>query len=181
MIISILFVAFRSSFQVKNKEVVYGQTCVENWYWQVNNFLHAGLSSKAVSSWTAQIFPEEYSMVFDIPQQSITLKYTVWQETYTYNDISVSGDIMNYCSSDTYMILMTGNNYTLQINKWTIKKLDYTTTSISTGENTFLQCDHSWTWCKEIARFESDIRTLAMKRQMCLTFTETGACLERDN
>ena len=179
MIISILFVAFRSSFQVKNKEVVYGQTCIEAWYWQVNNFLHAGLSSKAINSWATQIFPDEYSILFS--WQSILLKYTVWQETHTYSNISVSGDTMNYCTSDAYTIMMTGNTYTLKINKWTIENLEYTTTAISTGRNTFLQCDNSWTWCKEIARFESDIRTLAIKRQMCLTFTGAGECFERDN
>jgi len=48
MIVSILFVAFRSSFQIKNKDVLYGQACIETLYGQVNNFLHAGLSSKSL-------------------------------------------------------------------------------------------------------------------------------------
>lgn len=50
MIVGILFVAFRSSFQVKNKDVLYGQACIETLYGQVNNFLHAGLSSKSMNS-----------------------------------------------------------------------------------------------------------------------------------
>ncbi|MEI6774956.1 MAG: hypothetical protein WCL18_09665 [bacterium] len=48
MIVSVLFIAFRSSFQIKNKDVLYGQACIETVYGQVNNFLHAGLSSKSL-------------------------------------------------------------------------------------------------------------------------------------
>lgn len=181
MVISILFVAFRSSFQVKNKDVLYGQTCIETLYGQVNNFLHAGLSSKAISSWNIQIFPKQYIISFNIPQQVIVLKYVIEQEADTYSNIPISWDTKDYCSSNNYTIVMTWNNYTLQISKWSLENLNYSNTSISTGRNTFLQCDTSWTWCKEIARFESDIRTLNIKKQICLTFTWAGECLERDN
>jgi prepilin-type N-terminal cleavage/methylation domain-containing protein len=50
VVVGILFVALRSSFQVKNKEVFYGQACVESIYGQVNNFLYSAISSKAINS-----------------------------------------------------------------------------------------------------------------------------------
>lgn len=50
MVVSILFVAFRSSFQVKNKDVFYGQACVESIYGEINNFLYAAISSKSINS-----------------------------------------------------------------------------------------------------------------------------------
>ena len=50
MIVGILFVVFRTSFQVKNKDVLYGQACIETIYGEVNNFLHAAISSKSINS-----------------------------------------------------------------------------------------------------------------------------------
>jgi prepilin-type N-terminal cleavage/methylation domain-containing protein len=50
MIISILFVTFKSSFQIKNKDILYGQACIEHVYGEVNNFVYAAISSKSVYS-----------------------------------------------------------------------------------------------------------------------------------
>lgn len=50
MIVGILFVTFRSSFQIKNKDILYGQSCIETIYGEINNFLHAAISSKSVNS-----------------------------------------------------------------------------------------------------------------------------------
>jgi len=187
MIVGILFVAFRSSFQVKNKDVLYGQACIETLYGQVNNFLHAGLSSKSINSWGTQIFPDQYIITFDSAQQLIELKYEEQGSGYIYSSISLTGNNIGYCISNSYMIVMSWDTYELHVNKWlqenaALQSFYITgTNSVGTGTNTFLQCDLQWTWCKTMARFESDTRTLSIKKQICLTFTGGGDCFEWDN
>ena len=187
MIVGILFVTFRSSFQVKNKDVLYGQACIETLYGQVNNFLHAGLSSKSLFTWTTAIFPDQYIISFKPTSGEIALSYKENGVTTIYSTISLIGNSnIMYCSSNSYTIQLTGETYELHINKWLKEnaalKFFYLswTTSISTWWSTFLQCPIQWTWCKEMAKFESDTRTISLKKQICLTFTGSD-CLERDN
>jgi len=187
MIVGILFVAFRSSFQVKNKDVLYGQACIETLYGQVNNFLHAGLSSKSLFTWTMAIFPDQYIISFKPTQQIIELRYNEQGSEHIYSTISLTGNSnVMYCSSNSYTIELTGETYELHINKWlqenaTLKFFYLSwTTSISTWWSEFLQCDTQWTWCKTMARFESDTRTISLKKQICLTFTGSD-CFEWDN
>jgi hypothetical protein len=117
MIVGILFVAFRSSFQVKNKDVLYGQACIETLYGQVNNFLQAGLSSKSIFTANVAIFPEEYIIAFDPANQLMTLKYIEQGSEYIYSDISISGNTNTYCISNSYTLKMMGDTYELHINK----------------------------------------------------------------
>jgi len=187
MIISILFVAFRGSFQVKNKDVLYGQACIETLYGQVNNFLHAGLSSKSVFSWNTAIFPDQYIAKFIPDQQKILLTYEINELPYPYQELLVTGSTTTYCKSNSYEIFMTWTTYEVHINKWLQENQAlqsfYITggTSVSTGETTFIQCTSQWSGCKTMARFETDTRTISLKKYMCLSFTETGECIQWDN
>ena len=188
MIVGILFVAFRSSFQIRNKDVLYGQSCIETLYGQVNNFLHAGLSSKSIASWIMQIFPDQYSIIFNPSAQQILLKYQEQGNEYIYNSIDMTGDInISYCSSTSYMMILSWDLYEIHINKWLQEDQNMQsfyitgTASVSTGESIFLECDLQWTWCKKMARFESDTRIIGIQKQICLNISTTGDCLEWDN
>lgn len=188
MIVGILLVTFRSSFQIKNKDVLYGQACIETIYGEVNNFLHAAVSSKSVNSWGEQIFPSTYIITFDPLRQRIDLWYeTSWTFYSLYRSISMTGESNNYCSSSSYTIVMHGDTYQIYINKWlqrTQERAFFFLSGInlvSTGANIFLQCDSVGTGCKTLARFETDIRTINLKKQMCLNVATTGDCLEWDN
>ena len=185
MVIWILFISFRWSFTIKNKDIFYGQACIETIYGEVNNFLYTAMSSKSVNSWWEQIFPDTYSIQFS--GQSITLGYQTSEDTYAiYRDILISGNTSNYCNDNTYNILMSGDTYTVYISKW-LQGEQWTNfflsgaSSIHTWGNTFLQCDSALTGCKTIAYFESDTKILHIKKQMCLTTNEAGECEERDN
>ncbi|MFA6255604.1 MAG: type II secretion system protein [Candidatus Absconditabacterales bacterium] len=186
MIVSILFVVFRGSFQIKNKDIAYGQACIETLYGQVNNFLHAGLSSKSLFSGTTAIFPDQYIISFNPAQQLIQLKYIEQGSEYIYSSIPVTGNSNNYCIGNSYTIQLTGETYELHINKGLQENAALQffyltgTSSVSTGGNEFLQCDAQGTGCKIMARFESDTRTISLKKQMCLTFSGAD-CSEWDN
>lgn len=188
MIVGILFVTFRSSFQIKNKDILYGQTCIETIYGEINNFLHAAVSSKSLNSWGTQIFPDTYIITFDPTTQHIHLWYEAqWNPYYIYRSISVTGDVNNYCSTAAYTIVMSWDAYQVYINKWLQKTQEKSffyfsgINSVSTGADTLLQCDTTGTGCKTLARFEADTRTISLKKQMCLSFATTGDCLEWDN
>ncbi|MCX6824640.1 MAG: type II secretion system protein [candidate division SR1 bacterium] len=187
MIVGILFVAFRSSFQIKNKDTLYGQACIETIYGQVNNFLHAGLSSKSISSGSIVIFPDQYIISFVPDQQRIELLYQEQGSIYIYSSIEITGNISsNYCTSNGYTIELSGDTYELHINKGLQENQAMQffyisgTNVISTGGTIFLQCDTQGTGCKTMARFESDTRTIQLKKYMCLSFSGTD-CLEWDN
>ncbi|HBB03719.1 TPA: hypothetical protein DCZ39_02315 [Patescibacteria group bacterium] len=108
MIVGILFVAFRSAFQFKNKDILYGQSCIETIYGEVNNFLHAGLSSKSLFTGTTAIFPDQYIITFNPAQQLIQLKYQEQGSEHIYSSIEITGDTnISYCSSNSYMIILT--------------------------------------------------------------------------
>lgn len=187
MIVSILFVTFRSSFQVKNKDVLYGQACIETVYGEVNNFLHAAISSKSVNSWGTQIFPDTYIISFIPAEQSIKLWYqSPWNPYYIYSTLLMTGNSNNYCSSNRYAMVLSWMTYEIYINKGlqegqNMRFFYLSWASISTGANTFLQCDINGTWCKTMGRFESDTRTISLQKQICLSFSTTGDCLEWDN
>jgi len=188
MIVSVLFIAFRSSFQIKNKDVLYGQACIETVYGQVNNFLHAGLSSKSLFTWANPFFPDQYIISFNPWSGVIHLRYKEQGIIGTYSSIEFTGNnnIM-YCSSNAYTIQLTWETYEISINKWlqenTSLQFFYLsgTNSISTGWSIFLQCSNQWAWCKTMARFESDTRTISLKKQICLMFDTMGGCNEWDN
>lgn len=187
MIVSILFVTLRSSFQIKNKEVFYEQACVESIYGQINNFLYGAISSKSVNSWWTQIFPDVYNIHFDTSNQNISLQYkTTGNPYYTYNKINISGqNNMQYCNNNNSTLVLSWDSYEITINKWlqennTTKAFYLSGTSI-TGNNIFRWCDNNWEDCKEIAHFITDTRTITIQKQMCLYFDTTGDCLEWDN
>lgn len=91
MIVGILFVAFRSSFQIKNKDVLYGQACIETLYGQINNFVYAGLSSKVIFSGNVKHFPDQYIATFNPNIQNISLNYQENTTTSIYSSIDISG------------------------------------------------------------------------------------------
>lgn len=188
MIVSVLFVAFRSSFQIKSKDVLYGQACIETVYGQVNNFMHAWLSSKSIYTGNTTIFPDQYSISFNPVDQKILLSYKKQNSGYIYNSIEFSWNTnIMYCNSNSYTIKLTWDSYEIHINKGLQENSALQafyisgTNSVSTWWNTFLQCENLWTWCKTMARFEVDTRTIGLKKQMCFFFSDTGDCLEWDN
>lgn len=187
LIVSILFVALRWAFEIKNKNIFYGQACVETVYGEINNFLYAGLSSKSLFTWNISIFPDQYTISFDSIQQRIELKYTEKGNEYTYNTIPFTGNSnIAYCSSNNYAILLTWKTYEIHINKWLQEDTNLQSFYLTWGYtwsiwgNEFLLCSLQWTGCKTIARFESDSRTLSITKQICLNLTNTGSCNDND-
>jgi prepilin-type N-terminal cleavage/methylation domain-containing protein len=187
MIIGILFMAFRSYFEIKDRNSLYGQACIETIYGQLNNFLHAGLSSKSIYNWTTTVYPDKYIIRFQPLDQLIELRYISGTNEEIYSSIVVTGNNLNYCSSNSYIMKITWDTYDLWINKG-LKENDAMqffyisggTNIVSTWANSFLLCNTDWNRCKTMARFESDTRTISLKKQICLNFSGND-CIEWDN
>lgn len=183
--------AFRSYFEIRDRNWLYGQACIETIYGELNNFLHAGLSSKSIYDWTKTVYPDKYIIRFQPLYQLIELKYISGGNEETYSSIVVTGNNLNYCTSNSYIIKITWDTYDLWINKG-LKENDamqffYLSGKDADGKdflnvwkNSFLLCNTDWNRCKTMARFESDTRTISLKKQICLSFSGND-CIEWDN
>ncbi len=192
VIISVIFIAFRQYFQVQNRDILYGQSCIENIYGQVNNFLYGGLTSKTIFSGNNKNFPSLYTITFDTTSQEISLGYEENGTASNYETISLlTGNSNNLCTTNGYQILFSGDTYTLMVNKWLKEdqnlKFFFLTGNNSnfTGANTFRQCPPSNpgidSTCKNIGRLETDTRSMEIKKQICLNINTGGVCDQRDN
>lgn len=186
MIISILFVAFKSFFQIKNKESIYGQICIERIYGDIHEFLTAGLQSKAVNIDGKRIFPERYIIQFNSSTQTIGLSIVQWSEILPYQTIVVNNNHDEYCENQRYYTQMTGQNYRVHINKGLQENANHQNFYISDidswyqWETVFIQCDKISWWCIDIARFQTDTRIMNIDKYICLATNTTGQCKERD-
>jgi prepilin-type N-terminal cleavage/methylation domain-containing protein len=109
LILSILFFSFRNIFQIKNKDIIYGQTCIEHLYGEINNFAKAGVRSQTLQSGGIQIFPDQY-LIYMIPSQNtIALKYIISGTLSNYETYQLSGDIPSerYCHTSEYSVIMS--------------------------------------------------------------------------
>lgn len=186
MIMGILFVAFKSSFQIKNKDTLYGQVCMERIYENIHEFLTAWLQSKAINRNEKRIFPDRYILQFDVAEQVINLATVEWSDIVPYQAISLRNTNDEYCENQRYYIQMTGDSYRVHINKglqennnnqiFYISDID----SLYQGENTFVQCDKGGWICTEIARIQTDTRIMGIDKYVCLSNSTAGQCEERD-
>lgn len=64
VIIGILMIAFRSIFQVGNRDSLYGEACINNLYGDVSNYLYSAITSRAISSGNIKTYPNTYYIEF---------------------------------------------------------------------------------------------------------------------
>jgi len=111
--------AFRNIFQVKNKDALYGESCVNNLYGDVSNYLYSAITSKAISSGTDKIFPSTYYIMFDTTANAIDLAYSTGGNILTGKYLSLTGTVpSNYnCDTNAYYITLSGSSLQVKINK----------------------------------------------------------------
>lgn len=187
MVLSILFFSFKNIFQIKNKDVVYGQTCVEHLYGEMNNFAKGASRSQSISYGTSTYYPTQY-LIYMIPSQNtISLQYIAsW--THTYGDYHITGNIPNqrYCQTSEYAIILSGSDNVLTINKGLSTNAQHQSFRLSWAGNFSLTTDillhnNNGGIDKHIAQFLIDTRTQAIQKRTCLYVNTTGGnCEEWD-
>lgn len=119
LILSILFFSFKNLFQIRNKDIAYGQTCVENLYGSINNFAKGASRSQSITFGTSTMYPDRYLIHILPSQNTIALEYFASGAMQSYQTYQLTGNIPNqrYCNTNTYYIVLSGNDSTLTINK----------------------------------------------------------------
>lgn len=192
LIVSILLFAFRNIFQIKNKEIVYAQTCVENIYGQINNFAKWAIRSETILSGTASgtlsIYPDRY-LIYMLPSQN-TIRltyYTTTSGSAIYQEYQLTGNIPNQrnCKSNAYDIILSGTDSVLTINKWLSTNAQHQSFRLSWAGQFSLTTDvmlyiNGALTGKNIAQFQIDTRTEALQKRICLNINTNGNCEEWD-
>ena len=188
LILSILFLSFKNLFQIKNRDVIYGQTCVENLYGEINNFVKWAIRSQTISSGTTTIYPDQYLIYMMPSQNTIKLKYITSGTIHTYQTYQFTGNIPNqrYCQTSNYNILLSGTDSVLSIMKGLWTNAQHQSFRLSTPNQFTLTTDvilynNGATIGKNIAQFLIDTRTQALQKRICLNINSTwGYCDEWD-
>ena len=183
LIMSVLFVAFRNLFQVKNKDVIYGQTCIENLYGDLDNFIKSAIRSQGLNSWGTIIYPDRYVIEILPSQNTITLDYIIDTVSHQYQTYQLTGNIpsQRYCQTNSYSILLSGTDNLLTINKGLGTNAQYQSFRLSWANNFSLTTDiflynNGSTEGKQIGQFVVDTRTQSIQKRLCLNITTGGSC-----
>lgn len=200
-IVWILMVAFRGIFEIKNRENLYGEACINNLYGEVSNYMYAAITSRALLSGANKIYPDFYAIEFETYKNQINFLYMTWStRNYlswsTRKSLGITGNVpSNYnCKTNSYNITMSGwINWPvilLVINKWlsedtSLRSIyidDPLSKAIFTWEVKFLLIDAKWApWYKELGKFSIDTRTQNIKNDLCMNINITWSCAARSN
>ena len=82
--------AFKNVFQVKNKDSLYGEACINNLYGDVSNYLYSAITSKAIKSGSTTTYPNTYYIEFDSAANAIRLAYATGSEIITGKYLSLT-------------------------------------------------------------------------------------------
>ena len=188
MILSILFLSFKNIFQIKNKDVVYGQTCVEHLYGEINNFAKWAIRSQTLQSGTTSIYPSQYLIYMTPSQNTITLHYIASWTGTLYQSYQLTGNMPGdrYCQTSEYAIILSGSDNVLTINKGLGTNAQHQSFRLSWAGQFSLTTDivlhnNNGGIDKHIAQFLIDTRTQAIQKRTCLYVNTTGGnCEEWD-
>jgi len=192
LLIGILMVAFKQIFQPKDQNTLYGQSCVNILYGEINNFVNAGMTSKNIYTGEKSITVQKYIIEVEENIDTIKLSYQIWLNTTWNRKIyNLSGGVPNnfYCQSTQYNIKLSWTtNREIIINRgfaWqneTPFKINKNNNNQLTGTSKFIMCDKDNNLCKEIARIDYDSRTKYISKKLCISYTWVNQtiCNERD-
>ena len=174
---SVLFFALRNSFQIKDKDVLYGQTCVEDVYGEIDTFVNAAIRSKSLQiSGTTFAYPDKYFISLDKDTNSIQLRYQDTWGIITYRTLALTGNVSPsyYCQTSSYDIVLSGTNLDVTINKGLAQDQNLQSFILSgaggfTWSVDFMQCESSV--CKQIGQLVVDTRTQSVQKKLCLTLS----------
>lgn len=187
LILSILIFSFRNMFQIKNKDVAYGQTCVESLYGEIRNFVDAAKRSKGLNSWNVLVYPDQYNIFITPTTNTIQLQYIVNSLPYIYATRTLTGNTsaQRYCNTSSYDMVLSGNDMTVYINKWLAANAQFQWFILSgaggfTGLINILQCPTNQPICKQLWQLSIDTRTQVIQKKLCLNINTGWLCDEWD-
>lgn len=193
IIIWVLWIAFRDNFKPKNKDIMYGEACVNNIYSDISSFINNALTSKNILSGLNKISPIQYIIDINPNGNTISLKYKESESAFavSYKQLNLTGNMPPnyYCDTNAYTMILSWNNTIVEINKWfkensSLKNFNINNSN-SLYEKIFLKlCPHNnnivqYDKCKEVWLYEVDVSIQNIKRSTCLNTNSGWNCDER--
>ena len=186
-IISVLMVAFKNLFTYQKKELLYGESCINRMFGEINNFLYSAITSKWLYISGVTIYPQQYIINFDTTKNAIILQYnTNTPTTYKYITMTWAMAQNYYCTNTAYQMFLTGEATTVTINKWltpnnNMQNFFINTWGIFSWLVKMIFCYTNSSTCKELWSYAIDIRTQSIKNKLCTSLDDTnGSCLKRN-
>lgn len=191
ILVSLLWVVFSNTFKPKNKDILYGEACVNSIYADISNFMNTSLTSKSIISGWLHIVPDKYYIDINTNNNSILLTYTYNDNNYIYKQLNLTWNIPPnyYCNTNNYVMIFSGNSSLIEIDKWiNWNNPSFKWFSINSWNsfyekinlNLCPQWNIQYDKCKEIWIYEIDSRTDSIKRKNCLNVNFSWHCEERN-
>ena len=120
VLITIVLVSGKNFFNLKNKDIFYGQNCVESLYGDVSTFANNAVTSKGIFVSGQTIYPLKYHILIQPSANNIILKYTSGDNiVYTASVLALTGTLPStyYCQKNTYTMRLSGSDLQVTINK----------------------------------------------------------------
>lgn len=193
LIITILFIAMRNFFTLKERDFVRAQTCVNYLYGEIKNSFDSITSGRWFYSWNTSsiIYPDKLMFLFNSWTNSIHLVYSwrienwvvipwTWNVKWPYY---LSWDMWyKYeCLTTKSFVAISWTSLKVNLNnqlKWDITNNPFViNNSISniTWESNFFYCDKVRN-CKVIWKIQIDKRTDSLKFNRCMIWQDGKNC-----
>jgi len=188
IIIWTIFFISRGLFVSKDRDNLYAKSCLNNIYWELENYINSSFTSKWLWIGWNLVYPEEYYINFLPASNWINLWFKTLQNTWIRRFLNISWNLPKdfYCNTSNYFIKLTWENVDLKIQKWF--KTIWTKPSFEIKKNweskitqniLFLFCYKWSSLCKEFEIFEVDIRTKNIYQKVCIDYS-WYQCLKRN-
>ena len=190
VLMGILLFSARWLLKPKNREIIYWQICSNNIQWVLNNFLNSSLTSKGLAQNGNIIFPDKYQIIFNTPENKISLNYEIANNTYIWQTLDLKNNMPSnfYCNSNEYYTQITWDSLQVDMIKWlstTNEKppfiIKQNTQNLFTWAIQLLLCyTNNSNICKIISIYQIDSRTKKINSKICLSYDENNQCIQRN-
>ena len=179
----------RNLFTIKNKDVYYGENCVESIYGNMANYATNAITSKGIISWGITLYPIQYRIDIQPSTNSIIFRYVSGDNlVYTSSILALTGNTMPggyYCKTSNYTISLSWKELDIRINKGLQQDNNLQSFILSwasfTGSIDFYQFSTTTSEPRKIiGTISVDTRTQIIQRRICLSLDTWGNCLERN-
>lgn len=188
IIIGITFLMGRPFFDLKNKDIFYGQNCLESLYGDISTFANNAITSKWIRTGGQVVYPSQYHILIKPSTNSIILSYTSGSSVYTASLLALTGQLpwAYYCKKSNYLMTLSGgNDLKISINKSLAQDQNFQSFILSWGNFTGSielrqKSIPAGSPDKLIGTITVDTRTQSIQRKICLNISPQWDCLERN-
>jgi len=177
----VAFLMLQGVFRPSNSDQLYGEVCVNRIYGEIQKHSTKALTAKSVLFANQKIFPQLYTVLFDIDRNQVVLWFENGVSNWVLSVLTLSGGgAQPYCMTSSYRIVLTGMNSTLlrlsKNNQSTLTQPSRSLDGLLTGSLELLLCPRgSWS-CKDFYKIAIDTRVQRLSLISCAQRSSPEHC-----